>query len=63
MWCLHNFLLTKDNMLKRHWLGSAKCYFCDKDQSIEHTRISRIVWKIVYMTFNLPPPNKYQESV
>jgi hypothetical protein len=29
-------ILTKDNLLKRNWLGSTKCCFCDHDESIQH---------------------------
>jgi hypothetical protein len=27
----HNAIATKDNLLKRRWIGSASCQFCHKD--------------------------------
>uniref|UniRef100_A0A453AJI4 Reverse transcriptase zinc-binding domain-containing protein n=1 Tax=Aegilops tauschii subsp. strangulata TaxID=200361 RepID=A0A453AJI4_AEGTS len=30
MWFVHKqVILTKDNLLKRHWVGSSRCCFCD----------------------------------
>jgi hypothetical protein len=61
MWFLHQkVLLNKDNLAKRNWQGNKKCCFCDKEETIQHLFIScpfaRIIWRIVHMTFNLPPP-------
>jgi hypothetical protein len=43
-------ILTKDNLLKRNWQGSSKCYFCDHDESIQHIFIkcpfAKIIWQI-----------------
>jgi hypothetical protein len=53
-------LLTRDNLIKRQWKGSKKCCFCDAEKSIEHLflscPLSKIVWRIVFSTYNIPPP-------
>jgi anaerobic selenocysteine-containing dehydrogenase len=37
MWLMSNgAVLTKDNMLRRNWVGDPECYFCDNNESIEH---------------------------
>jgi hypothetical protein len=61
MWFLRrNVLLTRDNLIKRQWKGSKKCCFCDAEESIEHLflscPLSKIVWRIVFSTYNIPPP-------
>jgi cellulose synthase/poly-beta-1,6-N-acetylglucosamine synthase-like glycosyltransferase len=54
-------ILTKDNLVKRNWHGCTKCCFCDQNETIDHLFIScpfaRMIWRIVYMTFNIPPPS------
>jgi hypothetical protein len=56
---LKKVILTKDNLVKRNWHGCTKCYFCDQNETIDHLFISypfaRMIWHIVYMTFNIPP--------
>jgi hypothetical protein len=53
-------ILTKDNLFKRNWPGSTKCYFCEQNESIGHLFIkcpfAKIIWQIVYMAFNITPP-------
>jgi hypothetical protein len=61
MWFLHNkVLLTKDNLVKRNWVGCSKCCFCGSQETIEHLFIScpfaRLLWRIVNFAFDLPPP-------
>jgi hypothetical protein len=61
MWFLHKkVLLTKDNLAKRNWQGSRRCCFCDQDETIQHLFIdcpfAKMVWRVVYMTFNISPP-------
>uniref|UniRef100_A0A453KQA4 Reverse transcriptase zinc-binding domain-containing protein n=1 Tax=Aegilops tauschii subsp. strangulata TaxID=200361 RepID=A0A453KQA4_AEGTS len=29
-------ILTKDNLIKRNWVGSSRCCYCDQDESIQH---------------------------
>jgi hypothetical protein len=61
MWFLHRkVILTKDNLLKHNWHGNPTCVFCDKAESIQHLffdcPMAKIVWRLVHMTFGLPPP-------
>jgi hypothetical protein len=61
MWFLHRkVILTKDNLLKRNWHGNPTFVFCDKAESIQHLffdcPMAKIVWRLVHMTFGLPPP-------
>jgi hypothetical protein len=68
MWFLHHkVILTKDNLAKRKWQGCKKCAFCDKDESIQHLffecPLAKIIWRIIFMTFSLPPPKKHYKSL
>jgi fructose-specific phosphotransferase system IIC component len=49
----------KDNLVKRNWHGDIKYCFYDQE-TIQHFFIScpftQLIWRIIYMTFNLPPP-------
>jgi hypothetical protein len=61
MWFLNSkVLLTKDNLAKRKWNGCQKCCFCNESETIHHLFLScpfaRIIWRIIYCTFNIPPP-------
>jgi hypothetical protein len=62
MWFLNRkVLLTKDNLIKRECKGCKKCFFCDADESVEHfflaCHFAKIVWRIVFSTYNIPPPS------
>jgi hypothetical protein len=62
MWFLSNkVLLTKDNLAKRSWMGCTKCCFCGEQESVEHLFLlcpfAKIIWRIVYFAYNLPPPS------
>jgi len=51
MWLLEqNAVLTKDNLLRRNWLGDPACYFCSYSESRDHLffqcPISKVVWGI-----------------
>jgi zinc-binding in reverse transcriptase len=36
MWLLRRKrLLTKDQFLKRRWIGDSKCVFCDQDENVD----------------------------
>jgi hypothetical protein len=52
--------LTKDNLCKRKWKGSAKCCFCDSLETIHHLffdcKLARLCWKIIQICFSLRPP-------
>jgi hypothetical protein len=61
MWFLQKkVILTKDNLIKRHWQGDEGCCFCDQKETVQHLFITcpftRMIWRIVYMSFNIPPP-------
>jgi hypothetical protein len=61
MWFLHKkVVLTKDNLIKRKWVGCKKIAFCDSDESVEHLfircKFAKLVWQVVHFTFNMPPP-------
>jgi len=48
MWLMSNgAVFTKDNMLRRNWVGDPKCYFCDNNESIEHLFFKCSVAKVV----------------
>ena len=52
MWLLEqDAILTKDNMLKRNWLGDPTCYFCSESESRDHLffqcSVSKVVWGMV----------------
>lgn len=58
MWLLENRdTLTKDNMLRKNWLGDLACYFCDQYESIDHLfficPIAKVIWCIVAMCFGI----------
>uniref|UniRef100_A0A453N428 Reverse transcriptase zinc-binding domain-containing protein n=1 Tax=Aegilops tauschii subsp. strangulata TaxID=200361 RepID=A0A453N428_AEGTS len=37
VWFVHKVvILTKDNLVKRRWVGSSRCCLCDKDETIQH---------------------------
>lgn len=52
-----NAILTKDNLIRRKWLGSPTCYFCDEDESVSHLLFqcssAKAVWAIIIMLFVL----------
>jgi hypothetical protein len=61
MWFLHKkVILNKDNLAKRRWTGCTKCVYCGLPETIDHLFIScsfsRLVWRVVHFTFNIPPP-------
>ena len=47
----NNAILTKDNLIKRHWTGSPTCHFCLTDESVEHLffqcPVARVTWGII----------------
>jgi hypothetical protein len=61
MWFLQKkVILTKDNLAKRNWQGDVRCCFCDHEENIQHLFLTcpftRMIWRIIYMTFNITPP-------
>jgi hypothetical protein len=61
MWFLHRMeILTKDNLIRRNWIGSESCCFCDGNEPIHHLffdcPFAKIIWRIIHMMFGLSPP-------
>ncbi|CAN6179680.1 unnamed protein product [Urochloa humidicola] len=55
MWLLQsNAILTRDNLIKRNWMGDKRCNFCVADESVQHLffdcSLARYVWSLVAMT-------------
>jgi len=48
---MNNAILTKDNLIKRKWVGSPQCHFCDEDETVSHLlfqcSMARAVWAVV----------------
>ena len=60
MWFVHKqVILTKDNLLKRHWVGSSRCCFYDNNETIQHLFIdcplAKLLWRTIHMAFNIVP--------
>ena len=52
MWLVENgVILTKDNMIKRNFLGNPVCFFCSADENIEHLfftcPVAKVIWGVV----------------
>jgi hypothetical protein len=61
MWFLHRKeILTKDNLIRRNWIGRESCCFCDEKESIQHLffdcLFAKVIWRLIHMTFGLSPP-------
>jgi hypothetical protein len=59
LWLIwHNAISTKDNMVRRGWIGSAKCQFCDENESILHLFFTcpaaKFVWSCVARSIGAP---------
>jgi hypothetical protein len=51
LWLIwHNAIATKDNLLKRRWIGSASCQFFHKDEIISHLFFECAAAKYVWST-------------
>lgn len=50
MWLLSNrVVLTKDNLIRKNWVGSPECYFCNDDETIDHLFFKCFVTKVVWV--------------
>jgi len=52
MWLVcNNAILTKDNLIKRKWVGDERCSFCCEPESISHLlfgcSMAKYVWSMV----------------
>jgi hypothetical protein len=49
LWLIwHNAIATKDNLLKRNWVGSASCQFCQENETISHLFFECVAAKFVW---------------
>jgi hypothetical protein len=50
-------VLTKDNLVKRHWKGCTKCCFCAEQETIQHfffdCPMAQLTWGSVCFTFGV----------
>uniref|UniRef100_A0A453EL46 Reverse transcriptase zinc-binding domain-containing protein n=1 Tax=Aegilops tauschii subsp. strangulata TaxID=200361 RepID=A0A453EL46_AEGTS len=57
-------ILTKDNLLRRRWVGSSRCCYCDQDETIQHLfldcPLAKLFWRSVHVAFNISPPNSIE---
>jgi len=54
LWLLENkAVLTKDNLIKRNWVGDPSCYFCSENENLDHLfflcPIAKVVWGMIAM--------------
>lgn len=55
VWLLvRNSVLTKDNLLKRGWVGDSKCVFCGKDEMVDHIFLQCPVAKFLWCEIQIP---------
>lgn len=47
----NNALLTKDNMIRRKWIGDPSCYFCQQPETVSHLLFACPVAKAVWAIF------------
>jgi hypothetical protein len=52
-----NKILTRDNLMKRNWIGSLDCCFYGVDESIDHLffhcPIAKYMWRVIQVALNL----------
>ena len=62
LWLMSNdAILTKDNLIKRKWVGDSKCRFCDSEENLTHLFFqcptAKVIWSIVAISIganNIP---------
>jgi len=62
LWLLEKgVILTKDNLIKRKWVGDPSCYFCSDNENINHLffccPVAKVIWGIIAMSLganNIP---------
>ena len=52
MWLVeNNVILTKDNLIRRHWVGDPICKFCTTHESIDHLffqcPVAKTTWRVI----------------
>jgi hypothetical protein len=61
LWYLkREVVLTKDNLIRRNWMGGKQCMFCAQAESIQHLffecHFAKFIWTVVHIVFNIPKP-------
>jgi phage terminase small subunit len=57
MWLVRKKILTKDNLVKKGWVGDTSCVFCDAYEDIDHLFVRCSVaytlwnWIVKYNSF------------
>ena len=65
----NNAILTKDNSIRRHWVGDPTCYFCHDNETIDHLffqcSIAKVTWGIIGFCFGAidSPRNFHQYKI
>jgi hypothetical protein len=58
-------ILTKDNLVRRHWNGDTKCCFCHSPETIHHLFLdclyAKFLWRAVHLFFGLTPPQSIDD--
>jgi hypothetical protein len=53
-------VLTKNNLLRRHWTGDKHCCFCHLPETINHLFFdcvyAKFLWRAIHILFGLTPP-------
>jgi hypothetical protein len=67
MWLVaQDAILTKDNMIRRHWQGGPSCYFCGEPKNRGYLfftcPVAKVVWGIFALCFHQNTrPNSYAQ--
>jgi hypothetical protein len=52
-------ILTKDNLARKNWKGSQKCWFYNVNETIKHLLFdchhTKQIWRIIYLATDLSP--------
>jgi hypothetical protein len=58
-------ILTKDNLVRRHWNGDTKCCFCHSSETIQHLFLyclyAKFLWRAVHLLFGIAPPRSIDD--
>jgi hypothetical protein len=58
-------ILTKDNLVRRHWNGNMKCCFCHCPEIIQHLfpdcLYAKFLWRAVHLLFGIAPPQSIDD--
>jgi hypothetical protein len=58
-------ILTKDNLIRRHWNGDTRCSFCHSPESIQHLFLdclyAKFLWRAIHILFGILPPQSIDD--